>query len=102
MYAVVMAGGHQYRVAEGETLDVDKIPGEPGTKVSLDKVLMVGGEKTVVGSPTVKGAVVEAKITEQCRAPKVVVFKYKRRKNYKRTRGHRQPYTTIEIGKIKV
>lgn len=101
MYAVIKAGGHQYRVKEGETLQVDKIEGQPGDKITFDKVLMVGGANTTIGAPLVAGAVVEATIKEQLRAPKIIVFKYKRRKNYKVTRGHKQPITMIEIGKIK-
>ena len=101
MYAVINAGGHQYRVKEGESLQIDKIEGKEGDKVTFDKVLMVGGAKTTFGAPLISGATVEAKITEQSRAAKIIVFKYKRRKNYKKTRGHKQPITTVEIGKIK-
>lgn len=101
MYAVIKAGGHQYRVKEGESLTIDKIEGNAGDKVVFDKVLMVGGTKTVMGEPLVSGAAVEATIKEQTRDPKIIVFKYRRRKNYKKTRGHKQPVTVVEIGKIK-
>lgn len=101
MYAVIKAGGHQYRVKEGDVLQIDKLEGQAGDKVTFDKVLMVGGAKTTIGAPLVAGASVDATIKEQLRAPKIIVFKYKRRKNYKRTKGHKQPITTVEIGKIK-
>ncbi len=101
MYAVVIAGSRQFKVQEGETLTIDRIPGAAGEKFTFDKVLMIGGSKVVVGSPTVAGASVEATIKSQTRGEKIVTFKYKRRKNYKRTLGHRQPITILEIGKIK-
>ena len=72
-----------------------------GEKYTFQKVLMIGGDKTVIGSPTVAGASVEATIKSQTKGDKVTIFKYKRRKNYKRTQGHRQPITVLEIGKIK-
>ncbi len=100
MYAVIKAGGHQYKVEEGNTLTVDFIQGNPGDKVSFDKVLMLSTKQTVVGKPLVAGATVEAVIKEQSRLPKVIVFKYRRRKNYKKTRGHKQPVTQIEVTKI--
>lgn len=100
MYAVIKAGGHQYRVQEGESLRIDKIEGVAGDKVTFDQVLMIGGEKASVGAPYLANAVVEAEIMEQVRDPKVVVFKFKRRKNYKRKRGHKQQATVVEIKKI--
>lgn len=100
MYAVIKAGGHQYKVEEGQVFTVDRIPGESGDVVKFDQVLMLNGKKLVYGKPLVAGAFVEASIKEQSRLPKVVIFKYKRRKNYKRTRGHKQPVTTVEIKKI--
>ena len=100
MYAVVKTGGLQYRVKEGDTLEINKIAGDSGEKIVLDEVLMASGEKTQFGSPLVSGASVEAVIKEQKKGDKVTVFKYKRRKNYKRTRGHRQPMTLVEIAKI--
>ena len=96
MYAVVSTGGKQYRVQKGETLRVEKIPGEVGSKVILDKVLMVAdGENIRVGQPLIEKAAVQASIVEQDRAKKILVFKYKRRKRYRRKAGHRQPYTAI-------
>ena len=97
MYAVIKTGGKQYRVSEGDTLRVEKLDGEVGSKLELGEVLMVGGDKVAVGSPTVKGAKVTAEITAQDRAKKIVVFKMKRRKNYRRKQGHRQPFTEIRI-----
>ena len=102
MYAVIKTGGKQYRVAEGNTLQVEKLQGEPGDEISFDQVLLVGGgDATKVGTPTVKGATVKAQITAQNRGKKIVVFKMKRRKNYRRKNGHRQPYTQIKITGIK-
>lgn len=100
MYAVIKSGGHQYRVTEGLQFDVQKIAGNEGDKVTFDQVLLVGGKSLNVGSPTVSGATVEATIKRQFRDDKVWVFKYKRRKNYKKLRGHRQPLTTVEVTKI--
>lgn len=102
MYAVIKTGGKQYRVAEGDTLQVEKLQGEPGDEISFDQVLLVGGgDSTKVGAPIVKGATVKAEITAQNRGKKIVVFKMKRRKNYRRKNGHRQPYTQIKITGIK-
>ena len=100
MFAVVKAGGHQYKVQKGDEIIVDKINGNVGDKVDLDKVLMLGGENPTFGAPFVSGAKVEAVIKNQGRAPKIIVFKYKRTKNYKVNRGHKQPQTTIEIKNI--
>lgn len=100
-YAVFQAGGHQYRVKVGDTIPVDKLDGQVGDKVSFDKVLLVNDEKGIqFGKPFLAKAHVEATIKEQKRDTKVLVFKYKRRKNYKKMRGHKQPITVIEIGKI--
>src|SRR5690606_10203783 len=102
MYAVIRAGSRQFKVAEGDTLQVDRIAGNAGDKVKFDQVLMVGGKNIKIGSPMVSGAVVEATIESQGKGEKIRVFKYKRRKNYKVTQGHRQPITTLKIGKITV
>lgn len=101
MYAVIVAGSRQFKVAQGETLTIDRVPGNPGDKYTFDKVLMVGGEAVKLGAPMLSGASVEATIKSQGKADKILVFKYKRRKNYKRTYGHRQPVTVLEIGAIK-
>ena len=100
MYAIIRTGGKQYRVAEGETIRVEKLPGEVGSQVEIDDVLMVGGDTPRVGAPTVAGAKVVAKITRQDRAKKVIVFKMRRRKNYRRKYGHRQPYTELRIESV--
>lgn len=100
MYAVIKAGAHQYRVTEGETLRIDRIAGVSGDKVTFDQVLMVGGSSPSVGAPYIEGARVEAEIEDQVRDPKIVVFKFKRRKNYKKKRGHKQPATLVTIRKI--
>lgn len=97
MHAVFKTGGHQYRVAAGDKVKIDLLPGKEGDKVTFDAVMMVGDK---VGAPLVAGATVEATITAQKRDPKVTVFKYKRRKNYKRTYGHRQSVTFVEINKV--
>lgn len=101
MYAVVNTGGKQYKVQKGETLRIEKIPGEVGTQVTFDKVLMVAdGENVRVGQPLLEKAAVQASIVEQDRAKKIIIFKYKRRKRYRRKQGHRQPYTAIRIDGI--
>ncbi|MEM6955028.1 MAG: 50S ribosomal protein L21 [Myxococcota bacterium] len=97
MYAVIKTGGKQYRVTEGDVLRVEKLAGEVGSELTLDEVLMVGGDKVVVGTPNVSGASVSATIVAQDRAKKVIVFKKKKRKNYRRKQGHRQPYTELRI-----
>ena len=97
MYAVIRTGGKQYRVSEGETLRVEKLPGDVGSEVSLDEVLMVGGDSPVIGKPLVSGASVKATITAQDKAKKVIVFKFKKRKGYRKKRGHRQHYTELKI-----
>lgn len=99
MYAVIKTGGKQYRVSEGDTLQVEKLTGKPGDEISFDEVLLVaGGEGNAkVGKPIVAGAKVKARILSQERGPKVIVFKMRRRKNYRRKAGHRQPYTRVEI-----
>ena len=100
MYAVIKTGGKQYRVAEGQNLRIEKVTGEPGDKVTFDQVLMLGGDEPKVGRPIVDGAKVEATILAQDRAKKIIVFKFRRRKNYRRKQGHRQPYTELQINNI--
>lgn len=103
MYAVVKTGGKQHRVREGDLIRVEKLAGEVGNKITFDHVLMVAGEGDArIGTPMVQGASVEAEIVEQTRAKKVLVFKKKRRKNYRRMYGHRQPYTHLRVNKIVV
>ena len=97
MYAVIRTGGKQYRVSEGDTLRVEKLAGDVGSNVEFGEVLMLGGDKVAVGKPTVSGAKVTAEIVAQDLAKKIIVFKMKRRKGYRRKRGHRQPYTELKI-----
>jgi large subunit ribosomal protein L21 len=97
MYAVIKTGGKQYRVAEGQKLRVEKLPGNAGDKVTFNEILLIGGDAPRIGVPTVAGASVAAEITAQDRGKKIVVFKFRRRKNYRRKNGHRQPYTELKI-----
>lgn len=101
MYAVIGVGGKQVRVAPGETVRIETLALEPGTSISFEQVLMVGGEKgTLVGTPIVAGAKVLAKVVEHGRAKKVLIFKKKRTKQYRRTNGHRQNFTAVRIEQI--
>ena len=100
MYAVIKTGGCQHSVAVGDKLTIDKVDGEAGSLLKFEQVLMLGGEVTTIGTPLVAGASVEAVIEKQTRNPKITIFKYKRRKNYKRKKGHKQPVTVVEIKKI--
>ena len=103
MYAVIETGGKQYRVAPGDTLEVERLEAEPGKPVTLDRVLFVGNEgKFSVGTPTVASASVVADVVEHFRGLKKVTFKMKRRKGYHKTIGHRQELTRIKINEIKV
>ena len=104
MYAVIRTGGKQYRVESGQELDVEKLPGNAGDKVSIDEVLMVqdGRKAPKIGAPLVNNASVTAEIIEQKRDDKVLVFKKKRRHNYRRTQGHRQYLTRVRIADISV
>ncbi len=102
MFAVFQAGGHQYRASQGDTITVDFLEGKnEGDKVTFSNVLLVGGDKTTVGAPFVSGATVEGVVKKQGFNAKILVGKFKRRKDYKRTRGHKQAVTTIEISSIK-
>ncbi|QEK12035.1 50S ribosomal protein L21 [Crassaminicella thermophila] len=101
MYAIIETGGKQYRVQEGDTLFVEKIEANEGETVEFDKVLALSKEgKLSVGAPVVDGAKVSATVLENGKAPKIIVFKYKAKKDYRKKQGHRQPYTKIKIEKI--
>ena len=101
MYAVLKTGGKQYRVAEGDVLFVEKLTAEVDSTVELTEILAVSnGETLTVGKPMVEGAKVVAKVVSQGKAKKVIVFKYKRKKDYRKKNGHRQPYTKLLIEKI--
>lgn len=102
MYAIIRAGGKQYRVEKGDVLRLERLEGKVGSKITLDEVLLVGGGDDVqVGSPQVAGAAVEGTVVEQDRGPKIRVFKYKKRKHYRRTRGHRQHVTAVRIDAVR-
>ena len=104
MYAVIQTGGKQYRVEPGKTIAVEKLAGEAGAQVVFDQVLLVSsgdGGNVTIGKPLVAGAKVTGQIVEQTRADKVVVFKFRRRKNYVRRNGHRQDMTVVKVAEIK-
>jgi len=101
MYAVIKTGGKQYKVATGEKVKIESIPAAVGTQIVLDQVLMVAdGERVTAGTPLVSGAVVKATVLSHGRAEKLTIFKLRRRKHYRKTLGHRQNYTEIEINGI--
>jgi len=101
MYAVVKTGGKQYRVAQGDVFVVERLAGEPDSVIELDQVLMLdNGKETVIGTPLVEGARVAAEVVEQARGDKIIVFKMKRRKDYRRTKGHRQDLTVLRVTEI--
>jgi len=100
MFAVIKTGGKQYRVAEDQYLQIEKIKGEPGQIVQLGNVLMIGGAQPQIGAPEIAGASVAAEVISQGRGPKVIAFKKRRRKNSRRKRGHRQEFTLIRITEI--
>ena len=101
MYAVIKTGGKQYRVVAGEKIKVEKLVGDVGATVTLDQVLMLAdGDKVTIGSPIVKGASIQATVLSHGRGDKVMIFKFRRRKHYRKTQGHRQSYTEIQIGAI--
>ena len=103
MYAVVSTGGKQYRIQEGDILRVEKIPGEVGTPIAFENVLLYSdGEKLSIGQPVLENISVNGHIVEQGKAKKIIVFKYKRRKRFRRKQGRRQQFTAVKIDKIEV
>jgi len=101
MYAIIMTGGKQYKVQEGDVVFVEKLVAEEGSAVTFDKVLAVSKEgKVSVGAPVLDSASVSAKVLSHGKGEKIIVFKYKAKKNYKKKQGHRQPYTKVQIEKI--
>ena len=102
MYAIIESCGKQYKVAEGDVVFFEKLDVEEGKKVTFDQVVLVSDNgKIEVGAPYVKGVKVEGKVVAHGKGKKILVYKYKAKKNYRRTQGHRQPYTKVEISKIK-
>jgi len=102
MYAIVETGRKQYKVSSGDTVRVDRLEGEAGSAVTLDKVLVVVDKKSKIGKPYVKGAEVKAEVVGAVRGDRIIVHKQRPRKVYRKTNGHRQKYTTIKINEIKV
>ena len=101
MYAIIESCGRQYKVAEGDVVFFEKLEAEEGKKITFDNVILVSEDgKVQVGNPYVKGVKVEGKVVANGKAKKILVYKYKAKKNYRRTQGHRQPYTKVEITKI--
>ncbi len=103
MYAVIKTGGKQFQVSEGDVIQVEKLEGQPGDTVKIDEVLMLRTDSDVkIGTPLVEGAAVSATILDQTKGKKIIVYKFKRRKDYRRKQGHRQKYTKLRIDAIKV
>ncbi|MBP3656642.1 MAG: 50S ribosomal protein L21 [Clostridia bacterium] len=100
MYAIIATGGKQYRVSEGDVIYIEKIDAQVDSTVSFDVLLVENEGDVKVGKPVVEGVKVEGKVVGQIRGEKIIVFKYKAKKNYRRKQGHRQPYTKVEITKI--
>ena len=101
MHAIIETGGKQFKVTEGDTLFIEKLPVESGETVTFDKVLaVIDGDKITVGTPVVAGAKVDASVVKNGKGKKVIVFKYNPKKGYRKRQGHRQPYTKVQIGAI--
>ncbi|MCI5999893.1 MAG: 50S ribosomal protein L21 [Finegoldia magna] len=100
MFVIIKTGGKQYKVSEGDIIKVEKIEAKSGDKIEFDQVLMVAGDDVKVGSPVVEGAKVQAEVLDQKKDKKIVIFKFKAKKNYRKKKGHRQPYTLVKIEKI--
>lgn len=101
MYAIIKTGGKQYCVEEGKVITIEKLDVEAGAEVAFDEVLLVSGDSVKIGQPTVAGAKVTGKVLEQGKGAKIRIFKYKAKSNYRRRQGHRQPFTKVQIEKIK-
>ena len=100
MYAIIKTGGKQYKVSEGDLVRVEKLPYEVGDTVEFNQVLLVSGDEVKVGSPVIENAKVTATVEDQNKGKKIVVFKYKPKKQYRKKHGHRQPYTLVKIDSI--
>ena len=101
MYAIVLTGGKQYKVSEGDQIQVEKLEAEVGAKVKLDVLMLVDGETVKAGNPIVDGSEVVAEVVNHGKSPKVLVLRYKAKKRIKKLQGHRQPYTTLKIVSVK-
>ena len=101
MYAIVTTGGKQYKVSQDDIINVEKLDAKVGDKINLDVMMLVDGEKVTNGNPLVKNAEVVAEVLEHGKEDKIVVFKYKAKKNYRRKQGHRQPFTALKIVSVK-
>ena len=97
MYAIIKTGGKQYKVAEGDTIYIEKLAAEDGSNVEFEAVMVVDGDKTTVGKPIVDGVKVKGKVVRSGRGQKIIVYKFKPKKNYRRKQGHRQPFTEVQI-----
>jgi large subunit ribosomal protein L21 len=103
MYAVIKTGGKQFQVSEGDVIQVEKLEGQPGDTVEIDEVLMLRTDDEIkIGTPMVEGVAVSGTIVDQVKGKKIIVYKFKRRKDYRRKQGHRQRYTNLRIDSIKV
>ena len=101
MYAIIVTGGKQYKVTEGEVLNVEKLDNKAGDKLKFEPIMCAKDGKAVIGTPTVEGASVSAEVLSQGKDKKIMIFKYKAKKNVRKRQGHRQPFTQIKITKIK-
>ncbi len=100
MYAIIATGGKQYKVAEGDIIQVEKLRASENETITFDQVLMIGGDEVKIGNPTVAGAAVTATVLGEGKGKKIIVYRYKRKTGYHKKKGHRQPYTEVKIEKI--
>lgn len=100
MYAIIRTGGKQFRAEPGKTLRIPSLDIEPGQSVTFDEVLLAGGDEIKVGAPLLSGAAVTAEVVKHGKGEKIIIFKHKRRKNYRRKQGHRQKFTEVRVGEI--
>ena len=101
MYAIIETGGKQYKVEQGDVIYIEKLDNEAGSAIEFDRVLAISGDAMTVGNPIVSGAKVSGTVLSQGKSKKIVVFKYKAKKNYRRKQGHRQPFTALKIVSVK-
>lgn len=101
MYAIIKTGGKQYKVEQGDVISIEKLDSEIGDQVSFDVLMLVDGANVTVGRPTIDGSSVVAKVVEHGKGDKVIIFKFKAKKNYRKSQGHRQPYTKVEVLSLK-